>query len=138
MHRRALAALAVTVVGATLSGCGGGDASVLHSNGSVVLVGADVDGPGVGVGFGGSVAMVGDCLGVEGDGAVATVIWPHGTKIVSPDPLTIDVPGLGRVSVGDQVAGGGGDVSVDRLPKGIDAIPSSCPTEQVVAFYPDH
>jgi hypothetical protein len=137
MHRRALAALSMMVVGSLLSGCGGGDGGVLHSGDSVVLVGADVLGPTVGVGFGGSVAMVGDCLGVEGDGAVATVIWPHGTKIASDDPLTIDVPGLGRVSVGDQVAGGD-DVNVDRLPKGNDAIPSGCPTEQVVAFYPNH
>ncbi len=103
-----------------------------------MLVGAEVHGASVGVGFGGSVAMVGDCLGVEGDGATATVIWPHGTTVTADEPLTIDVPGVGRVKAGDPIDGGGGDVDIDRLPKGIDAIPSGCPTELVVAFLPDH
>jgi hypothetical protein len=65
------------------------------------------------------------------------VIWPHGTKIATDDPLTIDVPSLGRLRVGDYVDGMGGDEYVDYLPKGIDAVPSGCPTDQVVAFYPD-
>jgi hypothetical protein len=133
MLRRALAALAVAFLGSLLSGCGGGDGSVLHSGDALVLVGAegDMDGPNAGVGFGGSVAMVGHCLGIEG----ATVIWPYGTTIVSGDPLTIDVPGWGRVKPGVGVSGGA-VAYADSLPKGIDAMPSGCPTTQVLAFDP--
>ena len=71
----------------------------------------------------GPVTMAGDCLGING----ATVIWPHGTKIATDDPLTIDVPSLGRLRVGDCVDGMGGDEYVDHLPKGIDAVPSGVP-----------
>ncbi len=66
----------------------------------------------------------------------ATVIWPHGTKITSDDPLTIEVPGLGGLQVDDQVDGGGVEYG-DHLPKGIDAVPEGCPTEQVFEFYPN-
>jgi hypothetical protein len=64
------------------------------------------------------------------------VIWPQGTRIASDDPMTIDVPGLGTLTIGDQVAGGGVEYG-NRLPEGIDAIPSGCPTDEMVAFYPD-
>jgi hypothetical protein len=76
--------------------------------------------------------MVGDCLGI-GD---TTVLWPHGmtTTIFDREPLTIEVPGLGRVRVGSGVDGGA--ESRGDLPKGIDAIPSGCPTDHVIAFYP--
>jgi hypothetical protein len=67
----------------------------------------------------------------------ATVIWPYGTKIASEHPLTIDVPGLGRLKVGDH-ADGGADEYAHHLPTGIDAIPSSCPMHRVLAFYPNH
>lgn len=48
------------------------------------------------------VAMVGHCLGIDH----ATAFWPHGTEVVSKYSLTIDVPGIGKVSVGDQLSGG--------------------------------
>ncbi len=133
MRIQALAVLTMIVAGSLLSGCGGGDGGVLYSGDSIVLVGAEGDGDNMaGVGFAGGVTMVGDCMGIEG----ATVIWPHGTKIASDNPLSIDVPGLGPLTVGDHVDGGG-DEYVDYLPKGLGAIPSGCPTEQVVAFYPN-
>jgi hypothetical protein len=133
MRRRTLAFLSIILIASPgLSACGGGgDGSVLHSGDSIVLVDADSDGPTVGVGFAGSVAMVGDCLGI----GHATVIWPHGTTISDRDPLTIEVPGLGQVRVGSGVDGGADDLG--DLPKGIDAIPPGCPTRQVVAFSPN-
>lgn len=116
-----------------VSACGEGNGAVIHRGDTVVLVGANGDGDNMaGVGFGGKVAVVGACLGIND----ATVFWPYGTEVVAENPLTIDVPGLGRVSVGDQVIGGA-DVYADHLPKGIDAIPSGCPTKDVVAFYPE-
>jgi hypothetical protein len=135
MRARVLTTLIVFLAAPVLTGCGGGgDGSILHSGDSMVLVGAeaDMDGPIAGVGFGGRVAMVGHCLGIES----ATIIWPYGTTIVSDDPLTIQVPGLGPVQPGDSVDGGGVGYST-RLPKGIDAIPSGCPTEDVFEFAPD-
>lgn len=133
MARRALPAFAVIVAVLMASGCGGDEGEVLRHGDSIVLVGAEGDGDNVaGIGYGGTVAMVGRCLGLND----ATVIWPHGTKVVSDDPLTVDVPGLGRLRIGDEV-GGGADVYGDHLPEGIDAIPSGCPTEEVVAFYPE-
>jgi|1186.fasta_scaffold800995_2 hypothetical protein len=132
MGRRTLAFLPIVFAASGLSACdGGGDGSALHSGDSIVLVDADSDGPTVGVGFAGSVAMVGDCLGI----GHATVIWPHGTTITDRDPLTIEVPGLGQVRVGSGVDGGADGVG--DLPKGIDTIPSGCPTRQVIAFFPN-
>jgi hypothetical protein len=134
MLRKAFTALALTVVAAAASGCGGEDGSrVLRSGTSAVLVAAD-PGPDAaigGVGYGGYVAMVGGCLGM-GD---ATVVWPYGTEVASDDPLTIDVPGLGTLRVGDPASGGAVEYG-DQLPEGLEA-PSDCPTEHVIAFYPD-
>ena len=131
MSVRVLTVVIVSIC--VLAGCSGGEGEVLQGENSIVLVGADGDGDNMaGIGVAGSVAMVGDCLGID----EATVIWPNGTKITSEDPVTIDVPGLGQVTVGDHVDGGG-DEYVDYLPKGIDAIPKGCSTEQVVAFYPN-
>lgn len=46
------------------------------------------------------------CLGANG----SVIVWPSGTKVVSHDPLTIDVPGHGKFAVGDAVQIGGGYV----------------------------
>jgi hypothetical protein len=35
------------------------------------------------------------------------VFWPRGTKVVSTDPVTLNVPGIGHVTDGDVVYGGG-------------------------------
>lgn len=132
MTQRGFAVLAVLMSGALWSGCTT-DHGVLRSGDSIVLVGEIGPEDSVaGVGLGGTLMMVGDCVGID----EATVIWPSGTEIASVEPLAIDVPGLGRVALGDRVDGGG-DEYVDRLPKGIDSIPAGCPTEQVFAFYPD-
>lgn len=100
-----------------------------------VLVDATVNEPVVSVAWGGSVTMAGSCLGIDG----ATAIWPHGTKITSHDPLTIDVPGLGQLSVGDVVSSGGepsDPTDTDpHLPRGIKAVPSGCPTRGLVYIY---
>ena len=106
---------------------------VIRSGDTSVLIGAEGDGDNMaGVGYGGTVSMVGECLGLDD----ATVIWPHGTTVVADDPLTIDVPGLSEVTVGDTLTGGA-DVYADYLPEGIDAIPEGCPTGRVIAFYPE-
>ncbi len=120
-----------------LTSCGGaGDVApgeVLRGHGGTVLVNAEPDGGAMaGVGYGGRVTLVGECLGIDD----ATVIWPHGTELVSDEPFVVEVPGMGQVTIGDRVAGGA-DQYVDHLPDGIDAIPPGCPTVSVFAFYPD-
>jgi hypothetical protein len=131
--------MAVSMVAvAALSGCfglGGHDgteARILESPSGNVLVGPELNGPTVGVGFGGTVVKVGDCLGVDG----WTVIWPHGTTIASTDPLSIEVPGLGRLAVGDTVDGGG-NISTDGTSTAFGQIPRNCRSARVVEFYPD-
>lgn len=121
-----------------LTSCGGDDdkapGQVLEADGGKVkvLVNAEPgDGPIAGVGWGGRVELVGGCLGFGG----STIVWPYGTEIVSDDPLVVDVPGEGKVTIGDQVMGGASRYG-DRLPAGIHAVPSGCPTE-IYAYYPD-
>ena len=89
----------------TMTSCGGdGDRApgeVLEGDsGKVkVLVNAEPDDrPIAGIGYGGRVELVGDCLGFGGN----TIIWPYGTEIVSDDPLVVDVPGEGQVTIGDK------------------------------------
>jgi len=146
MRIPAVVVLTVIVAGSLLSGCGDRDGRVLRSGGSFVLVGASGETRKLPhANITGRVSIVGDCLGIQGatvDGA--TVIWPHGTKITADDPLTIDVPSLGSLRVGDYVGGLGdqfvnhrpGEEYLDYLPKGIDRVPSGCHRNQVIAFYP--
>jgi hypothetical protein len=121
---------------ACLSACSHrGEGSVLASGGAYVIVGHELDPntPQVGVGIGGVMRMVGSCLGFGEN----PVIWPYGTTIVSDSPLSIDVPGLGHVSVGDAIEGGG-RTDAHELPDGVDAAPAGCPTRTLTYFYPDH
>ena len=76
--------------------------------------------------------MVGDCLGL-GDNVV---IWPPGTKVVSGDPLTIDVPGLRSVAVGDSIEGGGLDYGQREPPDGL-KVPESCEGKRLISFFPN-
>ena len=135
MTRRAVASAGILcAISLTMSSCGA-DGAIIRSGDAFVLVGAEGDGDGdnrAGVGFGGTVALVGNCLGIND----ATVVWPYGTKVIDEDPLTVEVPGLGQVGVGGQLSGGA-EVYEDHLPEGIDDIPSGCPTALVVVFYPD-
>jgi len=146
MRIRALVVLTMIVAGPLLSGCGDRDGHVLRSGSTLVLVGASGASRTLPHStITGRVSVLGGCLGINGsavDGA--TVIWPHGTKITADDPLTIDVPGLGSVRVGDRIDGSGdqlvnhrpGQKYVDDLPKGIDRVPTGCRRNQVIAFYP--
>lgn len=69
----------------------------------VVLVG-ERDRGGMDARMIGPLAVNGGCLGVHD----AAVIWPHGTKVIDDDPVILEVPGNGRVRLGDEVELGGG------------------------------
>lgn len=49
---------------------------------------------------------MGGCLGAD----VTVIAWPHGTKVVEDEPLTIDIPDNGSLTLGDDVQVGGRDV----------------------------
>ncbi|OMQ14576.1 hypothetical protein A7K94_0215660 [Modestobacter sp. VKM Ac-2676] len=108
--RTACAAAAVTTT-ALLAACGdpaAGDPSTgrqATAGEVVVLVSAPQD-AGMDALGGGTVEVVGNCLGADG----TVVIWPHGTEVVTEDPLVVDVPEIGRVALGDVVELTGGFV----------------------------
>ena len=112
-----------------ISGCSGGG-KLLHADGVTVLVAAqNADENSVGTGVSFPLEVVGSCLGGRGQ----TVVFPYGTKVVSESPLTVDIPRLGEVSVGE-VLGGGGSLYSKFPPKGIDEIPADCPGLPVLMF----
>ncbi|GAA2089218.1 hypothetical protein IDH50_16000 [Aeromicrobium tamlense] len=123
--------LPALLIALALAGCGGkeitaGDATVLVGERS--SSGADALG-------GGTLELVGGCLGADG----IVVIWPVGTDVVDEDPLTIDIPHLGELSLGDRVEVPGGMVlehSSDTVPPGPLSIagvtvPESCAEHDV-------
>ena len=83
-----------------LTACGG---EVISGGEVTVLVSEPADG-GMDALGGGRLEVVGGCLGASG----VVMIWPHGTKVVTEEPLTIDIPSHGTFALGDdvQVVGG--------------------------------
>lgn len=95
--------LVATVAGVLfLVSCGG---EVLTASGTTVLVGAPSR-SGMDALGGGTLEVVGGCLGASG----YVIVWPHGTDVVDEDPLTVDVPNVGRVALGEEFQVGGGFV----------------------------
>ena len=95
--------LAPSVVGLlVLAGCGG---EVVTAAGTTVLVG-ERSTSGMDALGGGTLEVVGGCLGADG----YVIVWPHGTEVVDEEPLTVDVPDVGRVSLGEELQVGGGFV----------------------------
>ena len=85
-----------------LAGCGG---EVTTAAGITVLVGQRSS-SGMDALGGGILEVVGGCLGASG----YVIVWPHGTDVVDEDPLTVDVPDVGRVALGEEFQVGGGFV----------------------------
>lgn len=106
MRRKVLVRPAILLaLGALVAGCGDGGGKHSRAGDAHVLVSAETK-YGMAMAGGGTVKLVGGCLGMGED----VVIWPHGTEVVQDDPLTIDVPGLGEVRIGQDVQIGGGMV----------------------------
>ena len=117
-----------------LGGCAGGRGEVVHAAGVAILVG-EKSGDAADALLTGTLADVSGCLGVDD----TVVVWPHGTRVVQERPLTVAVPGLGRVGLGDEVKLGGG-VALDQYPAphtvgdvdiaGV-TVPAACTTHNV-------
>lgn len=137
LRRIGLATTALLAV----SGCGGGlvesRGDAVEEGGSYLLVAPEEVGE-AGVGFiGTTLTLVDHCVGLEfDDGSVAVVIWPHGTRWVSADPLAIDLPGVGRVEEGDGLEGGGDNYEGPHPLPDVD-VPPSCQDAALVSFTPD-
>lgn len=72
-----------------------------------------------------------DCLGVASDaGTVALVVWPDGTTLA--DDGTLVTPDGDHVEVGDEVNGGGGEVT--PLPEATSGDVTTCETGAPGAF----
>ena len=104
---------------------------MLDSGGKHVLVAPPANG-GEDAAISGVVTLIGGCLGIGS----SVAIWPHGTTIVSDDPLTIRVPDLGQVKLGDEVDGGGGTHEPGDAPNGV-TIPDTCKSETIVTWRPE-
>ncbi len=78
-------------------------ARIIDAGGVQVLV-AGYQSGGSDAAGGGTLEVVGDCLGARGD----VYVFPQGTEVVDEDPLTIDIPGFGEVSLGEEFEVGGG------------------------------
>jgi hypothetical protein len=117
-----------------VGGCAGGGGEVVHAEGLAILVG-EKSGDAADALLSGTLADVSGCLGVDN----TVVVWPHGTRVVQEHPLTVAVPGLGRVGIGDEVELGGG-VALDQHPAPPTAgdldiagvtVPAACTTHNV-------
>ena len=102
--------MVLACVVASLSACGG--ARTVDGRDATVLVAERTRG-GMDALLEGTLAVVDGCLGITDatTGSDTVVVWPHGTEVTSDDVTTIDLPGVGEVTVGDRVSVGG---RVDR------------------------
>ena len=92
--------IVVLVVLFGLRSCSG---KVIDAGGVKVMVAGYQSGGSDALG-GGTLEVVGDCLGADGD----VYVFPQGTKVVDEDPLTVDIPDVGEVSLGEEFDVGGG------------------------------
>lgn len=85
-------------------------------------------------GVGGRVQVLDGCLAI-GD---FVALWPDGTDVLSnnDESVVIDVPGLGRVEIGDEVSGAGGFAGPSEY-NGTPPLPASCADAGVVTFRPE-
>jgi hypothetical protein len=128
------------VVACIVGGCGDSGASegpqVVDREGVRLLVAGPMDGSRQ-AGIEGELhLMAGDCLGLRtGASRNALVVWPSGTKLVDGDPATIEVPDLGRITVGQGITASGGDLAEEsgQMPQ----IPEDCMPEGVGLFVID-
>jgi len=131
MARWGRRALVVGLAG-TLVACG--VARTIEAGDARVLV-AERSSGGMDALLEGTLTMVGACLGIEATegSALLVVVWPYGTDVERGDPLTLDLPDVGTVSLGEAVAVGGGVVRPDSPagPVGGAAIPASCRAPEV-------
>jgi hypothetical protein len=93
------------------------------ASGLKVLIAGDV-GSGSDARVTGTLAKVGECLGLESAGSFAA-IWPNATKVIDAESLEIELPDGDVLKLGDGVEGAGGYLT-EPLSDGYPKVPSSC------------
>jgi hypothetical protein len=112
---------------------------VIEAGGVIVLVAGYQNGGSDALG-GGTLEVVGECLGADG----GVYVFPRGTEVVDEDPLTIDIPGFGEVSLGEDFEVGGGweiehssdDVKPGPVELGGVTVPAACAAYDVFLSSP--
>jgi hypothetical protein len=113
--RRAAVVLALFA----LAGCGGG--SAVERDGVRTFVGPATNAGDDAKIAGELVLTDGRCLAVEvADGYIYVLVWPAGTAMVEDG---VEVPGAGRIVVGDRFSAGGGYTEPEAPP-----VPADCRT----------
>ncbi|WP_454778459.1 hypothetical protein [Georgenia muralis] len=88
--------------------------SVVRAAGTTALISAEVDSVMDALLSGVVVRTNSGCLALEDPAGELPVLWPHGTT-VSADGRSVEVPGFGRVTVGDMVWSGGGFTTGEQI-----------------------
>jgi hypothetical protein len=131
----------VLIASAVLFGMRSCQGEVTDVGGVKVLV-AGHQGSGMDALGGGTLEVVDGCLGASGD----VYVFPQGTDVVDEDPLTVDIPGVGEVALGEELVIGGGWVlehPSDQVPSGgtFDVadvtVPARCAEHDVFLSSPD-
>jgi len=113
------------------SGSGGGQVFSLPG-GVSLLVSGPVDGASDSS-VPGTVAVVGDCIGVKiGDNSYV-VVWPTGTTAGEGGDPGIVLPDGVEVALGSEIEGGGGFTAPADLPATAPELPGSCSDAEQIA-----
>ena len=129
---RSLALMVAAASALLTNACSGSDVATVHreSDVSVVVSESDTGGDAAGLGVAGDVSLVGTCLGI----GFQSVVWPPGTEVASANPVTVVVPGLGELTIGDAVVAEG--YTVDGESDFAQVFPEGCPIEDIVVLTP--
>lgn len=99
--------------------------SVQRAGGSVALISAEVDGVMEALLTGVIVRSEHGCLSLTDGSLTVPALWPHGS-VLSEDGLSVVVPDLGTVTVGDEVWAGGGNITLDSSHPILRTLPEEC------------
>ncbi|WP_435298662.1 hypothetical protein [Timonella sp. A28] len=120
-------------VACLLTACSSGNTSkpliVDSANGTHLLV-SSVSGEGMDASLSGTLeAGPGNCLYLTNGNNHDLIIWPAGTQF-STDESAVKIPGAAPLTIGTQIAVGGGSTTANN--ESYPSIPASCLTDTVV------
>lgn len=118
----------------------GSSGEVVEAGGAKVLIAGSQSGGSDALG-GGTLEVVGGCLGADG----SVYVFPEGTEVVDEGPLTIDIPGAGEVSLGEDFEVGGGwevehssdDMEPGAIEVGGVTVPAECAEHDIFLSAPE-
>lgn len=67
----------------------------------------------------------GGCLGLSRDGTTTRIMmWPSGTRLIDDNPVTLEIPGAGRIALGQEIRAAGGQAM--KASKHYPEVPEEC------------